>query len=161
MKKFSLLIIALTFFLTACNNADSVEETFEHKMQVTDGEYEIITVTEESQQTFVVYNAIMEESDSFHIAYLEKDEEGWTQSVTSVCNDEWSGTLTTEDGPYYFYCGLVTEPMVKEVLVGGEQAETVKLENQNWLWYSHIRSEPSTKIKAVMTNGTEELLKEI
>ncbi|CQR45912.1 hypothetical protein BN1058_00154 [Paraliobacillus sp. PM-2] len=160
MKLF-LFVILFPLLLIGCSSPNTMEEVFHHKMENNKEieSYELVEMVEEDQ--VIIFTAYTEEDDNKDqpmLAYFTKPNDKWTWTRTSSCSSEWSGNVGSEP---YLWCGTVTEPKYEKVIVGDTEAKLIAMnDGTKRVWYQ-LSQNKNEEIKAILTDGSEEWLKEV
>lgn len=147
-------------FLASCQSSKATVEVFHEEMKNSEevDRYNLVELVEEDN--IIMYTSeSVDGNEQNKIAYFTKNDSEWAWTKTGVCPlDEWSANL--EDQPY-IWCGTLTEPRHKEVLVGGTHVKSIHLQDGiRRAWY-HLSENNNEDIKVVLTDGSEEWLKEV
>jgi len=160
LKKISIVLFAL--LLVGCNSSKTMEEVFHDEMKSNKevDKYKLVEIEEDDN--VIIFTSHTEEvynNNQPKLAYFTKSEDKWIWRKTNVCQlDKWSGNLSGES---YLWCGTLTEPRHEKVLVGDIEAKIIELNDGiKRVWY-HISENKNEEIKVILTDGSEEWLKEV
>ncbi|MGM0847323.1 MAG: hypothetical protein ACQEUT_20485 [Bacillota bacterium] len=162
MKKSIYIVLFSSVLLLVGCNPKTMEEVFHDEMKNKDvDEYKLVEKVEEDN--VILYTSQTKDDDYYNyhpkLAFFTKSEDKWLWKRTNVCRlDEWSVNL---DGDPYIWCGTLTEPRHEKVIVGDTEAEMIEMnDGVRRVWY-HMSKNRNEEIKVILTDGTEEWLKEV
>lgn len=155
-------MLLFTFLLVGCNNSNTMEDVFHKEMKDLEDVDDYNLIEQVEKDNIILFTSYIEDDEQnnsqLNIAYFNKINGEWTWQKTAGCNDKWSGT--SGDKPY-IWCGTLTEPRHKNVYVGGAEANIIEMEGDiQRVWY-HLSEDEDEEIKVVLTDGSEEWLKEL
>lgn len=162
MKK-TVLIILLAVLLIGCNNNKTMEDVFHKQMKSLEDVDDYNLIKQVEKDKIMLFTSYIEgggeqNNNQLQIGYFNKVNNEWVWVKTASCNDKWSGTLG--DKPYV-WCGTLTEPRYDKVYVGDFEANIIEVDgNMKRAWY-HLSENENANIKVVLTDGSEEWLKEV
>nr|WP_232214226.1 hypothetical protein [Bacillus sp. SG-1] len=147
-------------FLAGCQSSNTAVEVFHEEIKNNEevDRYKMVEFVEEDN--IIMYTSeTLEGNEQINIAYFTKSHSEWAWTKTGVCPlDEWSANL--EDEPY-LWCGTLTQPRHKEIVVGGTTVESIRLQDGiRRAWY-HLSENNNEEIRVILTDGSEEWLKEV
>ncbi|TYS61705.1 hypothetical protein FZC74_01305 [Sutcliffiella horikoshii] len=163
MKKSIYIVLFSSVLLLVGCNPKTMEEVFDHEMKNNKDvdEYKLVEKVEEDN---VIIFTSHKEDDDYNkdqpkLALFVKSGDEWLWKKTNVCQlDKWNGNL---DGEPYIWCGTITEPRHENVIVGDTEAEMIEMNDGiKRVWY-HMSKNRNEEIKVILTDGTEEWLKEV
>lgn len=155
-------IVLFPLLLAGCNSPETMEEVFHDEMKDNKDvdEYKVVEKVEEDN--IIIFTSHTEDDvyNNHHpkLAHLTKSDDKWLWKRTNVCPlDEWSGNL---DGESHLWCGTLTEPRHEKVIVGDAETKMIELDDGvKRVWY-HFGKNINVDIKVILTDGTQEWLKE-
>ncbi|WP_456272398.1 hypothetical protein [Bacillus sp. AK031] len=155
-------ILVLVALLIGCNDPKTMEEAFYKEMNRLEDVDDYNLIKKVEKDNVILFNTYIEgdehNNEQLIIGYFSKGNNGWVLDKAAACYDEWSAYLG--DKPY-IWCGTLTEPAHDKVYVGDAEANIIEVEGSiERVWY-HLSESDNEEIKVILTDGTEELLKEV
>ncbi len=162
MKKYALFLVVVSIFLGGCNNTNSMQDVFHKEMKGLEDvdDYSLINIVEEDNIIFYSYVQEGENNNNqINIGYFNKINGEWFWDKTASCKGKWSGTFGNTP---YIWCGTLTEPRHEKVYVGDKEAKIINVDDGvQRVWYHLSENINDKEIKIVLTDGSEEWLKEV
>jgi hypothetical protein len=158
-----IILFMFVLLLVGCNSPKTMEEAFHDNMQNNNDVEEYKLVEKVEEDNVIIFTSHSEEEDYNNnqpkLAYFTRSDDNWVWDKTNICQlDKWSGNLDEEP---YLWCGTLTEPRHEKVFVGDVEAKVIEMNDGiKRVWY-HMSKNNNEEIKVILTDGTEEWLKEV
>lgn len=160
MRKIVTMLL-FTVLLVGCNNSKTMEDVFHNEMKNMEDVDSYNLIEQVEKDNVIIFSSAIdgneENSNLLQIAVFNKVNNKWTWQKSASCSDEWSVTLGDKPN---IWCGTLTEPKHQNVYIGDAEANITEVDDSNQrVWY-HLNEDETEEIKVVLTDGTEEWLKE-
>ncbi|MFD1737960.1 hypothetical protein ACFSCX_15595 [Bacillus salitolerans] len=161
MKR-TLFIFLLAILITGCSKDNTMEDVFHKEMKELKDvdDYRLVKEVEEDHIILFTSYTKGDEQNNNHlqIVHFNKVNNDWVWDKTTSCNGKWSALLESKP---YIWCGTLTEPRHEKVYVGDNEAKMIEVDvGAERVWY-HLSVNENEDIKVVLTDGSEEWLKEV
>lgn len=161
MRK-TVTMLLFTVLLVGCNNSNTIEDVFHNEMKDMGNVNAYNLIEQVERDNVILFSASIEggeeNSNLLQIAFFNKVGNKWMWKKTNSCSDKWS--VAVENKPY-IWCGTLTEPRHQNVYVGDAEATIIEVEGDTQrVWY-HLSEGENEEIKVVLSDGSEEWLKEL
>ncbi|MFS0861937.1 hypothetical protein [Fredinandcohnia sp. 179-A 10B2 NHS] len=107
-----------------------------------------------------IFTENTDRGEQIYIAYFEKQHNQWEWKQTR--GSEWDSRMnwSSMNQKPYIYSGPISDPSVREVYAGEEQAKIISVEGDKRFWYA-ISPLSEVEVFYVTENGTKRSIKEV